>query len=263
MFTACVLCYGDHTELAKRCLSSIVSTADYRFLKELRVGLNAVVLTTRNLVMDMIGDLPIPCRVFVERDNKNVYKYPLMRRMLHAIEPTSDATHVMWFDDDSYIMDGKSWWAKVASLARDHKHVGAVYELTQGFRHAQYAGIRQQPWFTGKEFPPNYRPTFCTGGWWTLPWDIIKTWDWPPKVFKHNGGDSMLGELCRQQGYSVKHFRGGLGINYDAKRGGESKALRRGKTTEWPWQTPHQGTDHHDFDVVVYDNIAARVKDGT
>jgi hypothetical protein len=73
---------------------------------------------------------------------------------------------------------------------------------------------------------------FITGGWWTIRTDIIRKWHWPTLDIKHNGGDMMLGELCRQQNYKMKNFDHGVGIN--AKMGSEraSSAPRRGRSTK-------------------------------
>ncbi len=64
----------------------------------------------------------------------------------------------------------------------------------------------------------------------------------------------MLGELMRQQGYSLFHFNDGIAINADAA-GKESNSERRGIESRWIWQDYEPGKPvdlaHQQFDVKV------------
>jgi len=56
-----------------------------------RVGLDAVSPRTRAVVDVVCAD-------------PQIYKYPMMRRL--AFDYRGDATHMMWFDDDSCLLPG-------------------------------------------------------------------------------------------------------------------------------------------------------------
>lgn len=249
MFSGNVLLYGDHPHLAARCLSSIVTTADWPYIDELRIGLNAVSLATRTIALTVAKALPVTCHIYEESQARNVWKYPMMRRMFHDPERPLSSTHIMWFDDDSYVLPDVFWWRDTAAVARNAALVGSAYRLVGGYRPNQLAGIKAQPWYAGKE--PESHPYFVTGGWWILRSAVVQHNDYPFKELKHNGGDSILGELCRQCGYAIRHYNRGVAINAD-DAGRESKAKRRGDTTKWPWEEyPIEDLSHHDFEVLV------------
>lgn len=255
--TVCVLVYGDHPELARRCLSSILDGADYDVIADVRVGLNAVSPAVAAYVhragFRARGE---GCRDFYTfTPSHNVGKYPLMRRMLYSGRVRKPDDLVMWFDDDSFLDGGSladlTWWKKVRDRMDLHDVIGSIYGLTPPrYRPGQKEGIKAQPWYAGKPLDPT--PPFATGGWWVARWGLLKQWDYPFKALHHNGGDSILGELCRQQGLRLGQFKEGVAINWD---GGESRAERRGISSPWPWEgyRPGQEVDdsHHLFDCAV------------
>jgi hypothetical protein len=183
----------------------------------------------------------IPAYIFIPEKCKNVGKYPLMRRMFYAesvdICPLSEL--VMWFDDDSHVIDTfkstqASWFKKVACMAANTDILGSIYRPGPHYpMTGQIAGIKQQPWYAGADISRDM--LFITGGWWVARTALLKSWNYPFEVIHHNGGDIILGELCRQQKYRIQHFNDGVAINYDAARGGESRAERRGLTSSPPW----------------------------
>lgn len=193
MFTVCVLLYGNYPDLAKRVLDSLSST---RFVLCVKIGLNAVSETTASFVHDWAvqKSLDTPTWVYQPDGNKNVGKYPLMRRMFKEL-PTS---HVMWFDDDSYLVDAnETWWQVMYNAAKRYDVYGCIHCIRQ--RGKQYAAIPRQPWYTGKAVPSNHFYKFATGGWWIGDVLFLQKWDYPFAGLHHNGGDSILGELVRQQ----------------------------------------------------------------
>lgn len=267
MFSVCVLCYGDHADLAHRCLGSIIGTADWKLVNDVRVGLNAVGAATSKVLDSLLQRCPVPCWVFQPADGANVGKYPLMRRMLYPdlYQPVSGphtdkaahktapvAERIMWFDDDSCVRGDRSWWQRVAALKEDF--IGARYQLRGPFRAGQVEAIKAQPWYAGKPIPRHYRPSFLQGGWWIAKAALLRKHDYPFPVLHHNGGDSLLGELIRQQDYSSRHWNTGVWINAD-HQGRESAAKRRGMTTRWPWEGWRPDAPmtlvHHNFSVQV------------
>lgn len=243
MFDVFVLLYADCTKNAERCLGSIADTMDRDLVRSVRVGLNAVSSRLRRTTVDFLRRMPVPRYIYQDAFNRNVHKYALMRHMIHDLAVPCQASHVMWFDDDSFVKPpreagfklGRDWWRLAAAESKTTTLLGSVYNLTQGYRPGQAEGIRQQPWYGDVALQP--KPRFVTGGWWVAEREFLRKWDYPFPEILHNGGDSMLGELVRQQGKRMKHFNRGIAINYDKARGGESRAPRRGITTKWPWET--------------------------
>lgn len=185
----------------------------------MRIGLNEVSSATRAILQ---AELP---GVDAIDATPQIFKFPMMRRLVH--EYTGDATHLMWFDDDTCLMPGThapSWLRAVESRAAAASgSLGSTY--TQRLSPAQQAWIRAQPWYTGRE--PIEEVRFNTGGWLALPLNVLRQWAWPGPELLHLGGDIVLGALLQQQGLAVEQFRVGLAINADGELR-ESAAPRRG-----------------------------------
>jgi hypothetical protein len=197
MFTVCVLFYGDYLDLAKRVLNSL---ENHWRVKDIRLGLNAVSSETYKFAHMWAEKISVktPVSVYQESSNKNVGKYPLMKRMFHNIE----SPHIMWFDDDSWLENSSEiWWYAVHKYAELHAVVGSVHRIKQ--RNKQYLAIEHQPWYAKKPVQPDHVYRFATGGWWVLNSAVARNWDYPFSALHHNGGDSILGELTRQQDLSI------------------------------------------------------------
>ncbi|TWO70835.1 hypothetical protein FN976_12770 [Caenimonas sedimenti] len=225
-FLVLALFYGDHPELAQRCgqtLRALRNTGQV----DLAVGLNEVSPRSRAVLDELLPD------VETESADPQIYKCPMMRRLLAGYR--GDATHLMWFDDDSCLQPGVQaapWLRAVTARAEHAPALGALY--TQHLTPAQRDWVRQQPWFTGREVPETI--LFPTGGWTVVPLDLIRRFDWPGEALGHNGSDLVLGALLHQQGLEPQAFRMGLAINADAQLR-ESEAPRRGYV-----ETPDQHT---------------------
>lgn len=257
MFSVNLIVYGDHPDLAARCLGSIVNSADPELVAEVRVGMNAVCEATRDLVLSAMHSAPLPFLVYEEVTGANVMKYPLMRRMIYDPArpiPTEKVDRVMWFDDDSYVIAGHRFWADADHAFRTARCpvMGSVYFPGFYWTPAEKAAYRQQPWYTGQL--TDTQTKFVTGGWWVADLEFLSKWDYPFRELKHNGGDTVLGEVLRQQKLRPHHFRDGVAVNADAT-GRESKAVRRGVTTKRAFELPPPyDYTHHDFKVRVLTN---------
>lgn len=221
-FTVCVLLYGDHADLARRCLDSIVTRlpADQY---QLRIGLNEVCPATAAYVAQLHATA---LDTIVYESTTNLHKYPMMQRMIHDPACPLRTPYVMWFDDDSYLIGQyRNWLDLVRDQMAKVVMIGGKY--TMSFAGNQHLWVRDQSWYAGKPVHPNQKVTFITGGWWTIRTDVLLEHDWPSPDLDHRGGDVMLGQLCRQQGYALGTFREGVAINAN-QRGEESKAPRRG-----------------------------------
>jgi hypothetical protein len=167
-----------------------------------------------------------------------------MRRMLHS-KPLAE--RLMWFDDDSHLTTRDPyWWLNVRDRARTVTVMGELYYLTQ--RGRQYLGIREQPWYTGEPVDQDHRYHFATGGWLVIDSSFIKRWDYPfPDLF-HNGGDSILGELVRQQHGNLVSWHEGVEINVGGRKGRRGLGVAQ-EVYVWQNCVPGQSADlsHHDF----------------
>lgn len=235
--TICALFYSHHPELARRCLSSIEEGLEtgHNLVHELRLGLNMVSDEVRVYVRDwancMTQQHGIPSVLFESKENQ--FKYPMMRRMFFHRPLTSE--YVMWFDDDSYLdKPTESWWRALKSAVFGMDMVGQLWLMAvQG---NQMEWVKTQPWYDPEvgDVPPKKAGKrkesafqFCQGAWWVMRSVLLKKYNWPVPEIRHNGGDSMLGELCRQQRLRVGIFHGGVRINADAQ-GKNSQSKRRG-----------------------------------
>jgi hypothetical protein len=249
-FTVCVLLFGDHVELAHRCLNSICQAYDPRYLKSLRIGMNQVCSETRDMVQLLPEVLPDTQILLYDAGDNNRLKYPMMRKMLHDPAYPVITPYVMWFDDDSYLEDGlgSAWWQQLTELMRTSDMLGSLYRFP--LSPAQAQAIVKQPWYNGK--PPMSRFLFATGGWWVIRTRIIQQFDYPFMDIVHNGGDTTLGELLRQQEKRLLQFRTGVRVNAD-EEGRESKAVRRGHHRPPVWSDWPNPVDHscHDFEITT------------
>ena len=223
-FTVCILLYGNYPGMAERLLKSLSRPAWYPKF-DLRIGLNDVSDATMRVVGRYSGDGYSPLRYFGELP---FYKYPLMRNMFWQQTPFPtpiETPYTMWFDDDSWLSRRcpDQWFSAVAASLDTADMLGSIWE--KDYEGDQRQFIEQMPWYTGKPLLPKMR--FCTGGWWAIKTRILERWNWPDERLEHNGGDTLLGALCHQQGYRLQNAPGGVHINAD-DAGRCSTAPRRG-----------------------------------
>lgn len=222
--TVCVLLYGSDDycfRMAQRVINSPLRLLGESGV-EFRFGMNAVGTDTRQFLLDAIRE-SFPVADVVD-SRENIHKYPMMRRLFYSRPLQSD--YVMWFDDDSCInpaTDVNMWWPRIRQQLSAYKMLGSVYK--DRFSGNQRDWIKAQPWYNGKE--PGAFAQFAAGGWWVIHAEVLRTFNWPPEVFKHRGGDVMLGELLRQHDLVLGHFRDGVWINAN-EHGVESQSTRRG-----------------------------------
>ena len=254
-FTVAALFFGDYPQLARRCLGSIVDSMDPNLVHSIRVGLNAVSQATREVVHTYLEGVPASTQVLVyDTGTVNRFKYPLMRKILR--QPAVTTQFFAWFDDDSCLAyktaaEGRAWWSVAHVVMQQADQIGSIYY--KGLEGQQAKLVYRQPWYNGKPLPPGYLYTFATGGFWMIRTRILQQWDWPPLALIHNGGDTLLGELMRQQNYRLRPFKQGVWVNADAQ-GRESKAPRRG-ISQPPFGAVDVPADPtvHDFSLLPFD----------
>lgn len=223
MFTVCTMIYGDYPKLARKLLESLNYPVH---VTEFRIGLNEVSERVEAYVRQWAANTSsrIPVRIFQEHENKNVGKYPLMRQMLRY---EGLDQKVMWFDDDSYLDEtvNHKWWEDIRKLSKTAEQIGSIHFIIQ--RGRQFEAIAKQPWYGKKPLNHRTKFRFATGGWWVADSKFLLKWDYPFKALYHNGGDSILGEVIRQQGLRLIDFKGGMQCHCES-------CMRRGIKTGVP-----------------------------
>lgn len=221
--TIYALLYGDDYKLHMRLLRSLE-----KYVPAEQVSINLWCNAACNKTIDYIMEADkFPDAEF---SRENVPKYKVMRKMFHEqFQPTTP--WIIWFDDDSYI-DKADWWDKTKAKIASTPNI--CYMGQPWYVHhlqGQWEFIEQAEWFKGKlpELCPTRSPkikkpgiTFAQGAYWWLRTDVMKEIGWPDKRLSHNGGDTLLGEAVRQQGYPLTKFNYGVAVN-KAKRRGRSE----------------------------------------
>lgn len=236
MITIAALLYGNYPDLARRCLEPI-SRLWRAGRAEIRLGCNEVSAAVGSVVgelfddsfmpgIDPAKDTRPPVRVVV--CNPQIYKYPMMRRLLRDPNLPVTTEWVMWFDDDSYIRDPDpvQWLDRLeGNLKFDPSPdmLGSQYHIH--LQPGQRQWFEDQPWYAGRPIPT--RVNFMTGGWWMIRSSVLERFDWPPPELRHRGGDVALGVLAHQQRLVLRPCRQGVAINAD-DQGKESASKRRG-----------------------------------
>lgn len=231
------LTYGDHAKLALRCLEGLYGHTDSSLFK-LRYGLNEVIPSARKKILNFLKKQNNVEAVY--EANPQIYKYPMMRRMFHDPAKPINTKWLLWLDDDSHLTD-PNWISSLGDkvdemfLQQDARYpkgyhcYGKVYYFH--FRGNQWEWMKKADWYTGKPHnvdhskkPPMDKSDFCTGGFWLVTDEAIKTCNWPDERIKHRGGDIMLGAALQQQGYGVTQAFHGVRIS-DAKQRGYNEAV--------------------------------------
>jgi len=239
--TVCVLCYGPHTDLAKRCLSSILGTIPKERL-DLRVATNQAAQST----IDYLKTLPID-KLYINSENR--HKYPVMREMFWDQSKPIETNYLVWFDDDTWIV--KPQWIDdlCTTIVGNHPynfrmfgnimyHDLAIYAKGGGRPDAWF---RTAPWYKGRNFrakssqqetPNGSMIDFAVGWCWALSVEAMRTANMPDPRLGHNGGDITLGEQIHQAGFAIKQWNRGKSLVACPSR---EQGGRRGYSERFPW----------------------------
>ena len=247
--TVCVLLYGNFPELAARCLLPMANNIPPA--SGIRIGLNVVSDATLDVVRALAGSRPAKS-VIVYNSPVNRLKYPMMRKMFYDPAFPITTRAIMWFDDDSAALyETESWvWPIYDRLfaSPDNGVIGHVWQMR--LTESQKNAIARQPWYRGLPVPP--KATFATGGWWLASTEKLFAHRYPFTQLLHGGGDSLLGEMMRQNGYKVlNHVAPGMLLINADKDGRPSKADRRGTVTKtlWAGNSAEDHTYAHRFEL--------------
>jgi tetratricopeptide (TPR) repeat protein len=249
--TVCILTYGDYRPYFERCLESVLAATPHGLI-ELRLGFNdapaSLVYARERLGLDGgAAECHLPAgevrrisfitgkgmTVRVWDSPVNLYKEPMARRMYHDVPLASE--YAVWFDDDSFVERG--WWeALLPLLARRVDYIGQRWWVD--YLPGQADMIRAQPWYCGVPFDRREgRPGtwFMTGGFMAVRADRLREADFPDVDFcwrghrlQQYGGDTLLGEIARQLGWTRVVHDAHVKVNVDLQ--GNHPAPRRGGT---------------------------------
>ena len=249
--TVCILTYGEHRPYFERCLESVLATTPHGAIA-LRLGFNdaptSLAYTRERLGLGddtAAADLAaggVRRAAFVTAGGMtvriwdspvNLYKEPMARLMYHDVPLVSE--YAVWLDDDSYVEPG--WWeALLPLLARKVDYIGQHWWVDHLPGQAEM--IRAQPWYRGVPFDRRAgRPGtwFMTGGFMAMRADRLREANFPDVDFrwkgdqlKQYGGDTLLGEIARQLGWTWAVHDAHVKVNVDLQ--GNHPAPRRGGT---------------------------------
>jgi hypothetical protein len=164
---------------------------------------------------------------------RNLFKEPMARLMFHDLPLTTE--YAIWLDDDTFVEPG--WWPELcAVMDRQIDYIGQpwwVYYLP-----GQAEMIQAQPWYRDVPFEVQQgRPgvQYMTGGFIAIRARRLKeanfpdtAMQWKGDVLKQYGGDTLLGEIARQLGWTRVFHDRHVKVNVDLQ--GRHPAPRRGGT---------------------------------
>ena len=214
--TICVLLYGDHPELAQRSLGSIYASTDPSCF-QLRIGLNAVCDATREYINKEI----VPYGNVVLFDSKeNIFKYPMLRRMLWS-KPEITTDWIIYFDDDSFVTE-QDWLPGLYKTMQDRPSVSMLGKIY--FAHVKQPQIdwmKTRPWWKDKPLPTRKgmpKVDFVTGGFWAIKTSVAKELDIPDPGLSHQG-DIEIGAILYEGGIQLYQYYYGIKISAAPRRG--------------------------------------------
>ena len=240
-FTAFVLCYGPHTELARKCISSLCATLPPDRL-DLRVATNQVPEAT----IDYLKSMPI---TKIYRNSENRFKYPVMREMFYDVNNSINTKYLLWFDDDTWVVQ-PHWVDDLCMNIVNNHHYGfrmygnlMYHDLKIYANNGNNPGswFKQAPWHRNKDFRVKGSQheaangsviDFAVGWCWALEVEAMRKADIPDARLGHNGGDITIGEQIHQAGYQIKQWNRGKKLVACPSR---QQGGRRGYSERFPW----------------------------
>lgn len=239
--TVCVLCYGPHPELAKRCLSSLLASVPADRL-DIRVATNQVPQVT----LDYLRTLPLT-KLYINSENR--HKYPVMREMLHDPQRPIDSNYFLWLDDDTWVV--KPQWINdlCQTIINNHHYNFRMFGnlMYHDLKHYVKDGgkpadwFKEAEWYQGKQFrnrggqveSPNGSVIDFAVGWaWAMETAAMRAANVPCPRLGHNGGDITIGEQMHQAGYGIKQWNRGKSLIACPAR---EQGGRRGYSEKFPW----------------------------
>ena len=212
-FQTYLLCYGDYSELHFNIINDILHHVPIDLQGYVSVWCNSVPQETLTKLQ------MTPFQVYSYRGN--LPKYKAMRRMF---QDGITQPWVLWLDDDMRLQDG--WYNYVNKLidgpdtvyAGNYRVSNDLKDRENFVKHSSW--YKNVPWKLYRDKPAF---EYASGCYWFLRADVLKAIDWPDVRLSHCGGDSLLGEAVRQQGYSLTNTNSYTVLPLKAERRGISE----------------------------------------
>jgi ADP-heptose:LPS heptosyltransferase len=239
--TVCVLCYGPHTDLAKKCLTSLLNSVPAERL-DIRVATNMAAQST----IDYLHTLPLR-KLYINSENR--FKYPVMREMFNDPACPITTPYLLWLDDDTYVVR-PDWLSNLCDvIVRNHQFNYRMYgspmyhDLSMYAKHGHRPDLwfRQASWNRGVPFRvrgSNRAATngsvidFAVGWCWALHTETMRIANIPDPRLQHNGGDITIGAQLQQAGYRLHAWNKGKEFIACPSR---EQGGRRGYSEAFPW----------------------------
>ena len=239
--TICVLCYGNHVDLARKCLSSIMNTVPIERI-DLRIGTNEINPDT----LSYLKTLPAT-KIYANSTNR--YKYPVMREMFWDETAPITTNYVVWFDDDTWVVK-PDWVSDLCQTIINNHHYNfrmfgnmMYHDLSMYSKGGARPDLwfRAGDWFRGRNFRVRGGQQEATNGsvidfavgWcWAIATEAIRMANIPDVRLRHNGGDITIGEQVHQAGFGIKQWNKGKSLIACPTR---EQGGRRGYSEKFPW----------------------------
>lgn len=244
-YTVFVLCSGDYPDLAKRCIGDIVRTMP-RDRLDLRVAMSAVGNETKRYLNSLTPGVITRLYDFPEGDKK----YVVMRKMFNDPEYPILTQYLVWFDDDTFVVDD-SWPIELAKeIAANHLRQYRLY----GFRYLHdpkscadpenpLKWFKEAKWWRDRQLLDNVPGwssvsengtiiPFAAGYFWALHADTMRFAQIPDERLNHNGGDITIGAQVLQADFRLCDFNTGKKYVSCPTR---DQGGRRGYSEAFPW----------------------------
>jgi|JI10StandDraft_1071094.scaffolds.fasta_scaffold06965_5 ADP-heptose:LPS heptosyltransferase len=239
--TVFVLCYGDHSDIAKKCLGSLLKSMPIERL-DIRVATNMASQDT----IQYLKTLPIT-KLYINSENR--YKYPVMREILRDKQCPIKTSYFLWLDDDTWVINPNWIQDLCQNIISMHDMRYRMYGTLMYHDLAMYNKPNHDPrnwfrkgsWHKGIDFrvkssqqeaPNGSVIDFAVGYCWAMATHLIEDADIPDRRLEHNGGDITIGEQVHQAGYLIRNWnRGKQFITCPTRQQGG----RRGFSQKFPW----------------------------
>lgn len=213
--TICLLMYGDYPELHRVAVGGLMRS-DLRY-SDVRIWCNVVCVESLRMLLTA---LPSGWWIYINDENRP--KYRLMRDMVHDGSCPIETPWVTWLDDDTLLMK-PNWAIYTREHLLAHRNIDFCGKETNGrFYPGAYNVVKSASWYTGARFGKGISRHVYGAYWWSKT-EIMRELDWPDRRLSHNGGDWLLSEALRQQGYTQADLSYGIKVQLHAKRRGLSE----------------------------------------
>lgn len=203
-FSVVICTYGDHLNVIKTCLSSLVAMAKYRGQFDITVCCNSVSKGAADYLYGEYLSGRVNRIIF---SDKNVNKDQMMLAAMELI----DTKFMFWLDDDTVTVE-KGWDEDVIDIISKEPNVAVVSKpWIYPKRTPQYiAFLKERPWYRHgsiSEFDLRCSPVKCPVGWcMILNVDTLKQIGFPDRGMHHKNDDVLIVDALAQYGIPIRWF---------------------------------------------------------